>query len=271
VTDIDPTAPIRKGMLPCTPPPEWEFHTVYGARTGTDGCALFPGDAGPAVVRRLVTYGDWEPVRPDRWAEEPPTGAAAAPAVQAPATDRAALRDRIAEALDATYISVDDFDAERAADAVLAVLPAPTDRAAVLREAAERLRERAGTCTSTAFQVAFRAAADGLDCDADEAQPAAEVRCTCADAGACFAPAGHYADCPAAGAQQPKEPLPVVAYNDGMGAARVFCIACPRPEDVDVPLTINDVEDWDLCPSCGRHVVDVARAADEAQQPGESR
>ncbi|NED75328.1 hypothetical protein G3I51_23995 [Streptomyces sp. SID9944] len=38
------------------------------------------------------------------------------------------------------------------------------------------------------------------DCDCLE-QPA-EPRCTCADAGGCFAPAGHYADCPAAGARQ---------------------------------------------------------------------
>jgi hypothetical protein len=68
-------------------------------------------------------------------------------------------------------------------------------------------------------------------------------------------------------AQQPKKARPVVAYNDGMGAARVFCITCPRPDDVDVPLTINDVGDWDLCPSCGRHVIDVAR---NAAQPKEA-
>lgn len=68
----DEAQPIRKGLLPCIPPPEWEFSTVYGARTGTDGCALFPGDTGPVVVRRRVSYGDWEPVRPDRWAPEPP-------------------------------------------------------------------------------------------------------------------------------------------------------------------------------------------------------
>lgn len=82
------TEPIRKSLLPCTPPPEWEFHTVFGARTDTDGCALFPGDTGPVVVRRLVTYGGWEPVRPDRWADEPPTDAA--PAV-VPSVDRAAV------------------------------------------------------------------------------------------------------------------------------------------------------------------------------------
>ncbi|MCQ9178941.1 hypothetical protein KMT30_07825 [Streptomyces sp. IBSBF 2953] len=74
----DQTEPIRKSLLPCTPPPEWEFTTVWGPRTGEDGVALFPGDRGPVVVRRLVSYGDWEPVRPDRWADEPPTDAASA-------------------------------------------------------------------------------------------------------------------------------------------------------------------------------------------------
>ncbi|MFJ2007041.1 hypothetical protein [Streptomyces chartreusis] len=78
------SGPIRKDLLPCAPPPEWEFHTVHGARTGTDGCALFPGDSGPVVVRRRVTYGDWGPVRPDHWADEP--GTATVPAA-APPTD----------------------------------------------------------------------------------------------------------------------------------------------------------------------------------------
>ena len=54
------------------------------------------------------------------------------------------------------------------------------------------------------------------------------------------------------------------AYSDGKGNARVFCVACPRPADVTVPLTIDAVDDWDLCPSCGRHVIDVARATEEA-------
>jgi hypothetical protein len=40
-----------------------------------------------------------------------------------------------------------------------------------------------------------------------EAQPGkdTETRCTCVDAGDCFAPAGHYADCPRAETPQPKE------------------------------------------------------------------
>ncbi|MFF7824233.1 hypothetical protein ACFZCM_03320 [Streptomyces rochei] len=91
------------------------------------------------------------------------------------------LRDRIAAALyererpPREPAWVDAYPADREvfeamADAVLAMLPAPADQAAVLREAAQRLRERAEACKSSAFQVAFRAAADGLDCDADDAE-----------------------------------------------------------------------------------------------------
>lgn len=67
--------PIRKDLLPAAPPSEWEFHTVLGARSDSVGTALFPGDVGPVVVRRRVTYGDWEPVRPNHWADEDVTEA----------------------------------------------------------------------------------------------------------------------------------------------------------------------------------------------------
>lgn len=128
----EPTEPIRKGLLPCIPPPEWEFHTVCGARTGTDGVALFPGDTGPVVVRRRVSYGDWEPVRPDRWAPEPPTDARAVSAGVAPATDQTTLRDRIADAVKRTLPMSSGLACEVVAEAVLAVLPAPpTDQATV--------------------------------------------------------------------------------------------------------------------------------------------
>jgi hypothetical protein len=58
------------------------------------------------------------------------------------------------------------------------------------------------------------------------------------------------------GAQQPETQPVATAYGDGVG--RVFCLRCPRPAE-PVPLTIEDVDHWELCPSCGRHVVDVAR------------
>ncbi|MFF8412872.1 hypothetical protein [Streptomyces omiyaensis] len=63
--------PIRKSLLPATPPPEWEFASVLAA---PHGCALIPTDTGAIVVRRRVTYGDWEPVRLAQWADEPPAG-----------------------------------------------------------------------------------------------------------------------------------------------------------------------------------------------------
>ncbi|MFJ8345082.1 ParB N-terminal domain-containing protein [Streptomyces sp. NPDC094153] len=184
----DQAEPIRKSLLPATPPSEYEFSSVFGA---PHGCLLLPVDTGPVVVRRRVTYGDWEPVRPGHWADEPRSEARAAvpadvvpdpthglsvqhadalwdavaipgphtptfPAQhervcrtvagivaeltavrEGPPVDRAALRQRIAAAL-VRY----DWNAGLSgrvtpsehhygeADAVLAVLPAPADRAA---------------------------------------------------------------------------------------------------------------------------------------------
>jgi hypothetical protein len=132
----NPQQPIRKGLLPTTPPPEWEFSSAFA--TGPEdapGLLLVPGDAGPVVVRRRVTYGDWEPVRPDRWAPEPPSDARAAVPVPASApTDQAVLRDRIADALAEAdgWQWAPGFDKTRStvypryqsrADAVLAELP----------------------------------------------------------------------------------------------------------------------------------------------------
>lgn len=59
---------------------------------------------------------------------------------------------------------------------------------------------------------------------------------------------------------------PAAAYSDGKDTGRVCCLTCPRPADVTMPLTIDAVADWELCPSCGRRVVDVARTAIEAQR-----
>lgn len=52
------------------------------------------------------------------------------------------------------------------------------------------------------------------------------------------------------------------AYGDGMG--RAFCLKCAPAADVDVPLTANDVGPGELCPSCGRDIIDVAHAAASA-------
>jgi hypothetical protein len=145
--------------------------------------------------------------------------------------DQAALRERITDALLTTRrtdwegkadhrnhrydarCALCAYDVDALADAVLAVLPVPTDRAAVLTEAAEAAFAldfdvlRATTQFDShrqAWELGTVDAAEKLRRMAAEAQPA-EVRCTCADAGGCFAPAGHYADCPAAEARQPGE------------------------------------------------------------------
>ncbi|WP_333757973.1 hypothetical protein [Streptomyces sp. ISBFB 2968] len=86
------TEPIRKSSLPTTPPSEYEFHTVHGGQPDSPGVLLVPDDdSGPVVVRRRVTYGDWEPVRPDRWADEPVDG------------NVTPLREQLAVALDNAY------------------------------------------------------------------------------------------------------------------------------------------------------------------------
>jgi hypothetical protein len=66
---------------------------------------------------------------------------------------------------------------------------------------------------------------------------------------------------PAVGARQPKETQPPTAYSDGKG--RTYCLPCATRVSADVPLTIDEVDHWELCPSCGRHVVDVARGAEQ--------
>lgn len=67
---------------------------------------------------------------------------------------------------------------------------------------------------------------------------------------------------PAAAPRRPKEARPPTAYSDGKG--RTYCLRCAPTVGADVPLTINDVDHWELCPSCGRHVVDVARSIEES-------
>ncbi|MFF7795575.1 hypothetical protein [Streptomyces sp. NPDC007991] len=248
--------------------------------------------------------------------------------------DSVALRDRIAEAL---RYWVHPTDRRTAADAVLAVLSAPVDRAAVLTEAAnalqrleeiitygsrdwgshrsdawlygvlvgwdcERDHEHDQACenglamlnlaarhnwgeSTVARLRRSRAAVNSLRRMAVEAQPTACAECghpeltrsegedpvspgrctTCPEDG------NEWHDYQTAAAAQPTQPRQdetprqPVAYS---GKGRTFCVACPRPNGEDIPLTINDVYPWDLCPSCGRHVVDVARAAAEAQQDG---
>lgn len=128
----------------------------------------------------------------------------------------------------------------------LGLLAAPVDRAAVLREAAELVAALDRRKTVIHADTIRDAWEEGRDEGADLLRRLA-------------AEAPH--------AETP-DVRTVAAYSDGKG--RVFCLACPRPEAVDVPVTVEDVDPWELCPSCGRHVVDVARAAAPAvvAQPG---
>lgn len=61
-----------------------------------------------------------------------------------------------------------------------------------------------------------------------------------------------------------------VAYGDGRGSLNTYCIECPRPADVTLPLTVDHVDHWEQCRSCGRYVVDVARVAAAQHDPGSS-
>ncbi|MFE9003147.1 hypothetical protein ACFYOY_13540 [Streptomyces sp. NPDC007875] len=62
--------PIRRSDLPPIPSPESEFFTWFPLPDG--GGDMVRGQRHRGVqVRRRVTYGDWEPVRPGRWADEP--------------------------------------------------------------------------------------------------------------------------------------------------------------------------------------------------------
>jgi hypothetical protein len=183
--------------------------------------------------------------------------------------------------------------------------PAPTDRAAVLREAADRIDATdlpqdfvdmfdngARWATAELRRMAVEAAVPGRTTDETPASiaplaaglPLVQGQCPACGRASLFLGSGGYVTCsvakcpepdaastvlerPAAGgAQQPTEDRPPVAYSDGRG--RVYCLPCSPRVGADVPLTVEDVGDWELCPSCGRHVVDVAR---ETAQPKETR
>lgn len=84
MTQPDPK-PIRKSDLPTIPSPEWEFHTWFPHPDG--GGDMVRGERQRGVlVRRRISYSDWEPVRPDQWADEPPTDARVSSAGVSPAT-----------------------------------------------------------------------------------------------------------------------------------------------------------------------------------------
>ncbi|WP_458089379.1 hypothetical protein [Streptomyces malaysiensis] len=64
----DKHEPIRRSDLPPIPPPESEIFTWFPHPDG--GGDMVRGQRqGGVQVRRRVSYGDWEPVRPDHWTD----------------------------------------------------------------------------------------------------------------------------------------------------------------------------------------------------------
>lgn len=133
----------------------------------------------------------------------------------ADAEDQAALRDRIAEALychshpdwTTRYADLDRDERDTylgRADAVIRVLPAPVDQAAIERVRAVLETEAVVGRSALEYRGLITSALMAAEAPATEEQDNAPP-CTCADAGACFASAGHYADCPAA-VVQPAQP-----------------------------------------------------------------
>lgn len=70
MTDHTEPEPVRRDQLPPVPPPEWQFYRWADDNLSEGDRPRVNGHPVP-VVRRLVTYGDWEPVVPGRWADEP--------------------------------------------------------------------------------------------------------------------------------------------------------------------------------------------------------
>ncbi|MGW2740672.1 DUF6085 family protein [Streptomyces sp. NPDC001288] len=248
-----------------------------------------------------------------------------------------ALRDRISDALDHTYTTVEDFDADRAAAAVVGVLAADTQTGAAplpsfhandvqgfcpacghgvlmlddgghvvctlidcpnpdavdeLLRAAETQQTQTETresCTRIPHCDSCNGFPDDTDlteADVDRmmaagtpvqivTQPPATYaagRVAVTDAQEFHEPdedaasvqaafeegAKHVTAVPAVPVEATTDNTPhTVAWSDGRG--HVYCLECHlNVPNTNVRLSPNDVEPHELCPSCGRHVVDVA-------------
>jgi hypothetical protein len=251
----DKPEPIRKSLLPCTPPPEWEFSTVIGT---VAGCMLVPSDAGDVVVRRQVSYGDWEPVRPDRWAEEPPSDAALAEPAAAPSAPADAdLRDQVLHALDFSYCNGIGYETPEqlldAYDAHQAVLPAPADDRYVRvprweYELMEQQRQRAERAEAERDFLTEKAQQDECTCD-----PAPH-----SNGDGTYS---HGAGCPIADAQQRTDEAqqaetepPIVAYRDPK-TGTLYCARCGFHDTHCPPMTADDLPDGGICTDCGVDVL----------------
>jgi hypothetical protein len=133
---------------------------------GTHHCALEAGHHDPEFGTDHAGPVDDNGVR-YRWGDDAIGAVPHAASAVVPAADRAALRDRIAEALmqwaernnNPQYASMRRSETVRAnaysrADAIMPVLPAPADRAAVLEEAADAV------AADTGFHIRYGAAID---------------------------------------------------------------------------------------------------------------
>lgn len=208
-------------------------------------------------------------------------------AVQVPATDQAALRDRIAEALYASdhpghLVPLNETGMEPAyresADAVLAVLPARVDWTGASVPAAEdeltserdhlitcinRVRAALNDCkargaTGMQYENAVREAlgdrqsrrSPGPLCHETDPNTLRE----------CALRAGHEGDhqdgdlnWPAVGAQQPKQANGdhIVAYRLG-GSQSLRCAGCAPSQRGDIwePITSEDLPDGGVCATC---------------------
>lgn len=115
---------------------------------------------------------------------------------------------------------------------------APAERASTYSECAERLRTHAATLTSSTLAVAYRTAADSLDCDADDIDPSrmtAEAQQTPSPAMDPAAILGIGADNPNrwahrnAEAQQDTQPEEQPPVHLRAGANAEDCPACTNP------------------------------------------
>jgi hypothetical protein len=199
------------------------------------------------------------------------------------AANRAALRDRIAAAvqpllMDTLPKPIAAVRADEVADQVLAVLPAPADRAAVLRDAVRRIedgellpdrglrfRRGADWVLDALRRLAAEAAAPGVGAAADTTPAGERPRCTycglphdltpsmalaCASIRAMVdtvAPAEPGPVVPA----QPGNDTPVVAYRSHSGSL-LRCLT-HAPDQTSVasgafhPVTADDLPDGGIC------------------------
>lgn len=150
---------------------------------------------------------------------------AASPSVPADAELRERIRHAVAREFRGADYSADGLDPEEFgsfADAVLAVLPAPADRAAVLREAADVLETLPADATSfdeAEHKYKGGAAAETLRRMADEARQA-ECACDPAPHREDDGTYSHWAGCPVAEAEQLLDERVAAAKEQQAGEGR---------------------------------------------------